>query len=252
MKGRLQQALKNTLRITGLEYLPVQIRKGYAAGARWTLFPWSAYWRGNYEVEMSTALQSLGDITGWSCWDLGAHFGYYSVGMALRVGGSGQVSAFEPFPDSFARLDHHRKMNPQLPLQVFSSAVSDANGSQTFYTDTSEGDTTVHLAYEGERVTANTPSTKVPTVRLDDLAASGVIRRPDLIKVDVEGHGHRALSGAYESIKAKRPIIIMGFHSPQEVAGTRSLLDPLGYRWTPLRRDAREDLNGENCILRSS
>jgi chemotaxis protein MotA len=31
---------------------------------------------------MHQVLVGLGDVTGWSCWDLGAHFGIYGVGLA--------------------------------------------------------------------------------------------------------------------------------------------------------------------------
>ena len=86
------------LRTTGLQYWPVQVKSGIAAGARWTLFPWSAYWRGTQEPAMHRVLQSFGDMQGWSCWDLGAHFGIYSVGLARLVGPQGQVAAFEPNP----------------------------------------------------------------------------------------------------------------------------------------------------------
>ncbi|MSU65186.1 MAG: hypothetical protein EXS38_03585 [Opitutus sp.] len=63
-----------------------------------------------HEPAMQAVLLGLGggDIRGWTCWDLGAHFGLYSVGLARRVGPAGQVAAFEPNPISFARLQRHR------------------------------------------------------------------------------------------------------------------------------------------------
>lgn len=250
MSPLLQRTIGAVLRFTGLQYWPVRVRQGLPAGARWTLYPWTSYWRGGYEPDMERAILSLGDLTGKTCWDLGAHFGYYSIGLAQRVGPTGQVASFEPFPSSFSRLERHRRMNRLDWLRVFPCAASDRTGLQEFFTDTTEGDTAVHLAYEGEARTAATPTISVPTVRLDDLVARGEIRPPDLIKIDVEGHGHRALAGALESVRRKRPVILMGFHSPQEVAGTRELLAPLGYRWEPLRPDAPSDLVGHDCLLR--
>jgi hypothetical protein len=92
----------------------------------------------------------------------------------------------------------------------------------------------VHLPYEGETHTASTPTISVRTIRMDDLVAGGEIRPPDFIKLDVEGHGHRALQGAIQSIRLSRPVILMSFHSLQEVAGTEQLLLPLGYRFHPV------------------
>src|SRR5205085_1089961 len=82
---------------TPLGRWPVRVRSGIARGARWTLYPASAYWRGTHEPVLQSTLVALADagIEGWSCWDLGAHFGLYSVGLARHVGPKGQVAAFE-------------------------------------------------------------------------------------------------------------------------------------------------------------
>jgi FkbM family methyltransferase len=233
LKHLLQRAVGATLRATGLQYLPVRVRRGLPAGARWTLFPWTAYWRGGYEPEMERAILAWGDLQGKVCWDLGAHFGYYSVGLALRTGPTGQVVAVEPLPANHARLEHHRRMNHLPWLTTFQAAASDVAGEADFVSDLSHGDTTVHLPYDGEHKTAATPTIRVRTLRLDDLVARGEIRAPDFIKIDVEGHGHHALGGAMESIRHTRPVMLMGFHSPQEVAGTEALLRPLGYEFIP-------------------
>jgi FkbM family methyltransferase len=233
LKRLLQRAVGATLRATGLQHLPVRVRRGLPAGARWTLFPWSAYWRGGYEPEMEQAILAWGDLRGKVCWDLGAHFGYYSVGLALRTGPAGQVVAVEPLPANHARLERHRRMNHLAWLKTYQAAASDVAGEAEFVSDLSHGDTTVHLPYDGEVRTPATPTIRVRTLRLDDLVARGEIRAPDFIKIDVEGHGHHALAGAMESIRRTRPVMLMGFHSPQEVAGTEALLRPLGYEFIP-------------------
>lgn len=234
MKALLQQAIGRALRYTGLQYLPVTVRRGLNAGARWTLYPWTSYWRGDYEPEVERAVDTWGDLRGKVCWDLGAHFGYYSVAFARRTGPEGQVLAVEPLPANFARLERHRRMNGLHWLLTSESAASDTDGTADFFSDLREGDTTVHLAYDGEEKTRITPTIPVRTTRLDDLVATGRVRLPDFIKIDVEGHGHHALRGAIGSIRQSRPIILMAFHSPQEVAGTEELLLPLGYEFKPV------------------
>ncbi len=248
MKQLFQKAAALVLRLTGLQYLPVRVRRGLPAGARWTLFPWTAYWRGGYEPAVEQAILGLGDLTGKVCWDLGAHYGYYSVGLALRTGPRGQVAAFEPSPASYARLERHQRMNRLDWLRPFPFALSDRAGKSRLITH--DGETMNHLAYDGEVPTAATPSITIRTVRLDDLVAQGDILPPDFIKVDVEGHGHHALAGALRSIRAKRPVILMGFHSPQEVAGTEALLTPLGYQFTPVQTSSPADRIGADYLLR--
>lgn len=250
MRDLVQKTAATILRLTGLQYFPVRVRRGFPAGARWTLFPWTAYWRGSYEPAMAQAIDSLGNLSGKSCWDLGAHFGYYSVGLALRTGPEGQVVAIEPLPANFARMERHRRMNRLTWLKAYQCAASDTAGVADFFSSLEAGDTTVHLAYDGEVKTAATPTIPVQLIRLDDLVARGEIRPPDFVKIDVEGHGHHAVGGALESIKRSRPVILMGFHSPQEVAGTEALLRPLGYRFSPVGNKDPADRIGADYLLR--
>ncbi len=229
MKRALHQSLDWFLALTGLQYCPVRVRRGVAAGARWTLYPWSAYWRGTHEPALQQALIALGDIRGWNCWDLGAHYGIYSIGLALRTGQEGAVAAFEPNPVSYARLEHHRRMNGLSNLKTFEAAVSDQAGSADLLTYGDLRSTTTHLAYENETVGAESRPLGVETLVLDELVAGGQLQPPRFIKVDVEGHAHKALAGAIRTLAAHRPILVVAFHSEQEVQGVMALLEPLGY-----------------------
>ena len=60
---------------TPIQYFPVTVQKGLARGASWTLFPYSANWRGNTELDVEAAIRLHGSIRGATCWDLGTHFG---------------------------------------------------------------------------------------------------------------------------------------------------------------------------------
>jgi len=231
MNSRLKDLLGRGLRLTRLELVPVRVRSGVAAGARWTLYPWTSYWRGTHERAMQAAMMGLGggDIRSWSCWDLGAHYGLYSVGLARRVGPGGQVAAFEPNPLSFARLSRHARMNGLTWLKAFNGAVSDEAGTGELFTYGDLGSTVTHLPYDGEVRQAGSGVLEVRTYRLDDLVGAGEIRPPRFVKVDVEGHGHHALAGMKATLGAHRPILIVGFHSPQEEDGILGLLEPLRY-----------------------
>lgn len=232
MNPALARLLGSFLRQTGLQYWPVTVRAGLAAGARWTAYPWSAYWRGRHEPELHAAIAALGDLTGWSCWDLGAHYGIYSVGLARRVGPTGSVAAFEPNPASYARLRRHRDLNGLAWLHSFELAASDQTGTAEMYTYGELESTTTHLPYGGETPGPETCPVTIQIARLDDLVTAGSLALPNLVKVDVEGHAHRALRGAAESLRQSRPILIIAMHAPDEFAGCREVLEPLGYNWT--------------------
>jgi hypothetical protein len=102
-----------------------------------------------------------------------------------------------------------------------------------------------HFQYENEEISEHTPTLEVATLAPDDLVSGGQICAPDLIKVDLQGHGAKALEGSMKSIRAKRPIIIFSNHSEWELGGTRSLLEPLGYGAFNLKGDPMdwEDLD---------
>lgn len=210
---------------------PVRVKSGVAEGARWTLFPWSSYWRGTHEPDVQRALMGLGGgtITGWNCWDLGAHYGIYSVALARRVGPTGQVAAFEPNPVSFARLERHRRMNRLSWLKAYEAAVSDKAGTSELLNDSVPDSTTSHLRYGDEGRNPSTSQVSVRTLRLDSLVESGELRPPHFIKMDVEGHGHSAIEGMRRTLQASRPKLLIAFHSDAEVRDVLAVLDPLGY-----------------------
>jgi FkbM family methyltransferase len=238
MRAAVVRFLDGFLGFTRLQYWPVRVRSGLAAGARWTLYPWSGYWRGTQEPAMHAALLGLGDLHGWSCWDLGAHFGIYSVGLAHRTGPTGEVAAFEPNPVSYARLERHRRMNGLVWMKTFEAAVSDQAGTAELLTYGDLRSTTTHLAYENETPGAATQPIGVKRLVLDELVASGQIRLPDFIKVDVEGHAHHALAGARKALAARRPLLVVAFHSEAEVQGVFALLNPLGYEHSLIGTDS--------------
>lgn len=251
MKSLLNRFARGVLTGTGLQYCPVRSRGGYNAGARWTLYPWTSYWRGTHEPIVSQAIAAFGDLRGQTCWDLGAHYGYYACGFAQRVGPTGHVLAVEPFPANYRRLARHGAMNGFSWLTCVQAAASDRDGETELIADTSGGDTTVHLAYdENERARPGVPLLRIRTVRLDGLVERGETRPPAFVKIDVEGHGHQALAGAAETLRRARPLIMMAFHSEREIAGAHAVLDPLGYRWEPLQLGPGGRLEGADVVLR--
>jgi FkbM family methyltransferase len=231
MSLSLKRMAGSMLALTRLDRLPVRVRSGIARGARWTLYPSTAYWRGTHEPEVQAVLMGLGDgdIRGWCCWDIGAHFGLYSIGLARRVGPTGQVAAFEPNPLSYARLQRHVAMNDLPWLKTFAVAASDQPGPAEFYTYGDLNTTTTHLPYDDEPRTAAARAISVECQSLDTLVRAGELRPPHFIKLDVEGHGHRAMAGMAATLAQHRPIVLAALHSTPEADGIFARLGGLGY-----------------------
>lgn len=229
----MKRTLSLLLERTSLGWLPVRIRHGYLRGARWTLWPHSAYWRGHYEPEVQAALTRHAPPLGSAAWDLGAHFGFYSLWLARAVGSGGGIAAVEPDPVSFARLSRHLRLNPWAPVRAFACAASDRIATVQLIQSEGAGATTSHLAYQGEKpVTA--PTVEIPTLPLDTLAVRESLRPPVLVKIDVEGHAAAALRGAAGTLARHHPRLLISLHSPEECTGVHDQLAPLGYHPTDL------------------
>lgn len=229
-----------------IEYLgrvPVVVRRGLAKGAWWSAYPSSAYWRlGGNAPEVETALRRHAVKPGGVFWDLGAHFGIHAVGMARLLGPDGRVEAFEPDPVSRRRLAWHRRINRLPTLRIHAAAVSDRSGTARLCHYEDLGSTTSHLPYPGEPLDG-VASCEVQTVAPDDLVAAGVLRPPDFVKIDVEGHGHAALAGMRATLETHRPGLIVGIHHEPEYRASLSLLGTFGYSLEALG-DARR-LHGD-------
>lgn len=227
--------LRRILSIPLIARLPVRVRSGIAEGARWSFFPWTSYWRGTHEPVVQARILALKpNWTGQHIWDLGSHYGLFAIGLGRRVGATGSVAAFEPNPLSYGRLCLHVRRNRLSHVRTFPFAVSDTAGTQRFFLYEGLETTSSHLAYEGETWNESIPTRDVTTVRLDDLVVSGKIPAPDFVKVDVEGHGHKALAGAAVTLARSRPVLMIGMHSDAEIAGILAVLMPLRYRISPI------------------
>ncbi|MBS0630870.1 MAG: FkbM family methyltransferase [Verrucomicrobia bacterium] len=229
LRSKLKSALAGVLAHTPLQFWPVRMRHSFLRGSRWTLWPHSAYWRGNYEPEVQAALQKHAPPAGGAAWDLGAHFGFYTLWLARAVGPTGQVCAFEPEPVSFDRLRRHVAMNQLDQVRLYHRAASEATGEEPLILIEGPGATTSHLAYQGE-TSAGQPTVSIKTVSLDQLFSAERLAPPRFIKIDVEGHAAPALRGARTVIAQFLPVILISLHSPDEVDGVRQQLEPLGYR----------------------
>lgn len=213
-----------------LQFWPVAVRSGLAKGARWTLAPFSANWRRGGEPDVEAALALLSSARGAKCWDLGAHFGIHAVGLAMQVGPEGSVCAFEPDGVAFARLQRHVKMNGLHNVKLFPLAASDHDGDLELIVSGGLGSTVTHVRYDDESVTSETPRLVTRSVRLDTLVSAGELPVPDLVKIDVEGHGGAAIAGALGTIAKHRPVIVLSVHCAPEWDQARNALEPLGYK----------------------
>jgi len=110
--------------------------------------------------------------------DCGAHVGMFSV-LAFSNYTEARYTLFEPNTENLEVLKLTIEAN-KLPFDLIESAVSDFEGSKSFYAESS---------YEGQLISANTnvQSYSVRCVKLADYIKNNCDERL-LLKIDIEGH----------------------------------------------------------------
>ncbi|MFN3165694.1 MAG: FkbM family methyltransferase [Phycisphaeraceae bacterium] len=141
---------------------------------------------------------------GMVMYDIGAHFGYFSLLGSALVGPGGQVFSFEPTDATHARLlTNITRLDNVTPIKqaVYSETT------ELVFCDMGEKDSSLnHIRAKGEGGTS-AGEVRVPAVSLDDFVK--VHRPPDFVKVDAEGAEYAILQGMRGLLESRRPMITL-------------------------------------------
>lgn len=116
-------------------------------------------------------------------WDIGSHFGHYSIFCASVAKDAGQVYSFEP--DPFAASVQHRNIGLNKlgnKIQFYDMAVSDTNGDRYFHNQKGNSNSSI-IKGPGKQKSDNI--VVVESITLNALAEK--LPLPAFIKIDVEG-----------------------------------------------------------------
>lgn len=216
-------------------------------GTRMTLYPpevvSSAILRWGFHEPDLTAVLILGLGPGMTFFDVGAHYGYFSLLADYLMEGAGQVHAFEPTPSSYGVLAEN--IAGRESIRATAAAVwRDGSGAEI-------RDYGIALSAYNSLRRARIPGLldelrrparrKVPTLALDDYCRS-TGARPDLVKVDAEGAEMEILQGMSSLVLPElRPIVTLevGDLGVGGAAPSRELVETMlshGYEaWEPRR-----------------
>ncbi len=146
---------------------------------------------------------------GMTVFDLGAHHGLYTLGLARRVGPTGRVVAFEPCPVNHRLVTRNVELNGFSPwVRVEPCAVSDRSGTAEIRFDEADFQSG-NLRPAGE---ASPRRAQVPVTTLDAWCAEHDVY-PQLVKVDVEGLELEVLRGADRLLRVRGPVLHVEFHA---------------------------------------
>jgi FkbM family methyltransferase len=152
------------------------------------------------ELPMINLLRALAG-TGRTFVDVGAHIGFYAVGLAPRFD---RVLAFEPSRFQHQWLRRNVQLNGYDHIDIAQAALGDERGNATLHVLSYEGglnSLAPDVASQYQPIDAYT----VPVEVLDDHGLTDV----DLMKIDVEGYELPVLRGAAKTIAASRPLILI-------------------------------------------
>lgn len=213
------------------------VRSGPIAGAQLFLSrtdegAWKEMVEGTFDLFFYEELQKRRDLKGAVCWDIGAHIGYHSLGFAAL---GADVVAFEPNEHNAKLLRMHLERNANLGERIrhLAVALADRDGEMTFVqsSDLSGASSGSHLdaglqpleSYPGfDRV-------RVPVVRIDTLIEERGERKPDVLKIDVEGNEALVLRGGQKLLTNHKPVLLIEVHHIRLMFEVQELLLRYGY-----------------------
>ena len=172
--------------------------------------------------------------------DAGANIGLFSVWAARQLPES-RILALEPFPETFARLQHNLQIN-QLGSRVESVQLAlAAQSGERLMPVAAESQRrsliAADLETDGERVV------KVPSITIAELMDRYKLRQIDLLKMDIEGSEWEVLHSTPVSVLRSIRRIQFEYHEvPARLGYAKDTLfeylRSAGYRLTHCEEDA--------------
>lgn len=130
--------------------------------------------------------------------DIGANIGYYTLIEASNVGDKGQVTAIEPTPSSFRRLEKNCMLNGFENVELLNIAVGSDQSRVSLKEKRTHNHNKIHE--KGE--------ISVEQDSLDSL----IDFDPDIVRMDVEGYELEILKGMEKTLDSEGLILFLEVH----------------------------------------
>jgi len=180
------------------------------------------FFLGSYEPQETLLLPALlrpGD----TCVDVGAHWGYFSLIAAARVGRSGRVLAVEADPRVFATLERTLGLNPELKVEAVQVAAAAEPGTLVLNGYDERGD---NWGISSVATSQGGAAFEVQAEPLDVLLDRREVGQVGLLKMDIEGAEVLALRGCERLLRERRiRSLLLELHPPQIAALNSTVQD---------------------------
>ena len=192
----------------------VEIKGGTAKGMkmRLNLQRERSFYFGTYEEDVQSIL--LKHVReGMTVYNVGAHIGFFTLGLSRRVRSIGKVIAFEPNSDVRMRLIEHVTLNSiEDRIHIEECALSDFDGTANFSLSLSD----TQGRFEDLPYVKPGSVIQVCCKRLDTyISEGGPI--PDFVLMDVEHAEGRVLRGMFRIMEDYKPLILLEMHGPASI-----------------------------------
>ena len=169
--------------------------------------------------------------------DVGAHYGYFTVLASRLVGPTGTVVAFEPSRSAARLLTENVR---HLDCVVVEQMAVQAETGTAVLSDFGPRHSALNTVLDGARVPARERRRlsrtvyEVPAVSLDDYTAMHDLR-PAIVKLDAEGAELAILTGMRDVLRSASPLVVLETGDYEGMAAPATsecieLLETMGYR----------------------
>lgn len=158
--------------------------------------------RSEPELEILKKIVRPGD----AAFDIGAHFGLYTIHLSVLVGDEGRVYAFEPNAQTLPAL---RATIRELPnAKLYELALSSEGKKESLAVPAGDA-TMASLKDWTEGRHGKIEFFECETAALDEIIERDRLPPPDFIKCDIEGGEHDCFRGAEKTLNRPRAPIIL-------------------------------------------
>jgi FkbM family methyltransferase len=194
----------------------------------WVPTPWDAEIISAHEQPVLRELQRIIRY-GSTVYDVGANVGLFSLRFARWTGAEGWVYAIEPNPVCICFLRANLEQLRVRNFAILPVALSDRSGPATY--SLNYGSSLIGLVTQPTTRDKPGHHIAVETADLDSLIAQFALRRPDFVKIDVEGAEETVVAGMIDTLARCRPGLMIELHGRHAAEGTLKRLGPLGYEY---------------------
>ncbi|HCB51485.1 TPA: hypothetical protein DEP21_02820 [Patescibacteria group bacterium] len=177
-------------------------------------------------------------------YDIGANTGYYGIMASFWGKGKTTTYSFEPLKEFYQCVLQSVALNQFTDHTAFNFALSNKASKQTIYlagSGTSLESDFVSHDFSGKR--------EIECKVLDHVAKDHQLKKPDFVKIDVEGHEFKVLEGAKSVIESSFPVFYIEIaqtlrnigrrhYKNESFTETLSFLESFGYE-VYLERDGK-------------